>query len=304
MQTSVKLDQGEIRYRDEGEGPPLLFVHGLLVNGRLWQDVTMPLTAAHRCVVPDLPLGSHRSPLADGADRSPRGVAHLIADLVERLDLEEVTIVANDTGGAIAQILAAERPERLAGLVLTNCDCLENFLPPAIRPLQWLAYVPGAYGLVAQASRLSWLRRSPLAFGMLSHEHIDDGLTAEWMAPLRRREIRADMCAFLRAIDSRDTLAAAARLHERPLPTLLAWGVDDRTFPLRFAERLAQTIPGARLQEIPHSRAFVPIDQPALLARTIDAFCGQLDRYASTGEEIRRASSTASSAVANDSAAR
>src|SRR5271166_5564594 len=237
MDSSIELNQGTIHYRDEGTGEPLVFVHGLLVDGRLWRKVTPPLTTTHRCITPDWPLGSHRTPLRPRADRSPRGMAQLIAHFLEALELERVTIVANDTGGAIAQILAGEHPERLSGLVLTNCDCLENFLPPALRPLQWLAYVPGSYWAIPHLLRSTRVRRSPLGFGMLSHKPLPDDLTAAWVAPLRERAIRADVLATLKAIDRRDTLAAAERLRERPVPTLLAWAPDDLTFPLRFAER-------------------------------------------------------------------
>jgi pimeloyl-ACP methyl ester carboxylesterase len=276
MQTSVTLRQGTIHYRDEGQGPTLVFVHGLLVDGRLWRKVTPPLTATHRCIVPDWPLGSHTEPLRADADRSPTGIAHLIADFLAALELEDVTIIANDTGGAIAQILAAERPERLRGLILTNCDCLENFLPPAIRPLQWLAHVPGAYRLLAgAATRSARLRRSPLGFGMLTHRPLPDELTASWLAPLENAAVRADAVATLKAIDKRETLSAAERLHARPLPMLLAWAPEDRIFPLRFARRLAETIPGARLEEIADSRAFVPEDQPERLAELIAAFVAE-----------------------------
>jgi pimeloyl-ACP methyl ester carboxylesterase len=272
MDTSITLEQGSIPYRDEGAGDPLVFVHGLLVDGRLWRNVTPRLTAAHRCIVPDWPLGSHRSPLSPGADRSPRGIAHLIADFLDALELERVTIVANDTGGAISQILASERPERIGGLVLTNCDCLENFLPPMLRPLQWLAHVPGAYWLIARQLRSTRVRRSRFGFGMLTHRPIPDALTAAWVEPMTERAIRADLLATLKAIDRRDTLAAADRLSERPLPTLLAWAPDDLTFPLRYARRLAAMIPGARLELIADSRAFIPEDQPERLADLIASF--------------------------------
>ncbi len=305
MDKSIDLDQGTIHYRDEGDGAPLMFVHGLLVDGSLWREVTPHLTASYRCLVADWPLGSHRSPLAAGADRSPRGIAHLIADFIERLDLDGVTVVANDTGGAISQILASERPERLGGLILTNCDCLENFLPPLFRPLQWLAHVPGAYRLIAWGMRSARLRRSPLAFGMLTHATIPDELTAKWATPLRRPEIRADVVQTLRAIDSRDTIAAAQRLSEHPLPTLLAWAPEDRSFTLDSAERLAAMIPGCRIEQIPGSRAFVPIDQPLLLANAIAEFVAAAGEtpYATTRGRTRRASSTASSGVAKDSRA-
>lgn len=276
MRASVELQQGTIEYRQEGEGEPIVFVHGLLVDGRLWDRVLEPLAQRHRCIAPDWPLGSHRRPLRPGADRSPRGIAHLIADFLAALDLDGVTIVANDTGGAIAQILAAERPERLRALVLTNCDCFENFLPPLFRPLQWLAHVPGAYAAIARLTRSARVRRSKLGFGMLSHATIPDELTAAWMAPLGDGAVRADVVRTLRAIDTADTLAAAATLAERPLPTLLAWAPDDLAFPLRYAERLAATIPGARLERVPHSRAFVPIDQPDLLAQLVESFLASL----------------------------
>src|ERR1700747_844704 len=169
MDASVALEQGTIHYRDEGTGRPLVFVHGLLVDGRLWRDVTPPLTGRYRCIVPDWPLGSHRTALNGGGGLPPRGIATLIADFLDALELSDVTIVANDTGGAISQILASERPERLGALVLTNCDCLENFLPPVFRPLQWLASVPGASAAIARAMRSARLRRSPLGFGLLTH---------------------------------------------------------------------------------------------------------------------------------------
>ncbi len=275
MQKTIALSEGTISYREEGQGAPIVFVHGLLVDGRLWRKVTPRLAEDFRCIAPDWPLGSHRTALRAGADRSPRGVAALIAGFLDALGLEDVTIVANDTGGAISQILAAEHPERLGRLVLTNCDCLENFLPPVLRPLQWLAHVPGAYRPIAGLMRSARLRRSPLGFGMLTHRPIPDALTAAWVAPLSDRAIRSDMVATLKAIDSRDTLAAAETLRRRPLPLLLAWAPDDLIFPLRFAERLAALVPGARLERIADSRAFVPEDQPERLAELIGAFAGE-----------------------------
>ncbi len=272
MDASVRLRQGTIHYHEEGEGDPLVFVHGLLVDGRLWRNVTPSLAASYRCIVPDWPLGSHRTALAPGADRSPRGIAHLIADFLESLELQQVTIVGNDTGGAISQILATERSERLGALVLTNCDCFENFLPPRFKPLQWAAYVPGAYALSARMMRSARARRSQLGYGLLTHRPIPDDLTASWAAQLADPAIRADVVATLKAIDKRDTIRAAERLHEHPVPTLLAWAPEDRVFPLRFAERLQSIIPGARLGQIPDCGAFVPEDQPEKLAEMIASF--------------------------------
>jgi pimeloyl-ACP methyl ester carboxylesterase len=275
MEKTITLRQGTIRFREEGEGEPLVFVHGLFVDGRLWRNVIPALASRYRCIAADWPLGSHRHALGPGADRSPRGIAHLVADFLDALELEDATIVANDTGGAISQILASERPERLRALVLTNCDCLENFLPPTLLPLQWLARVPGGYWLIARLSRFKRVRRSPLGFGMLTHRPIPDELTAAWLAPLADSAVRADVIATLKAIDKRDTLGAAEALHERALPTLLAWAPDDLIFRLRFAERLAAMIPGARLERVADSRAFIPEDQPAKLAELIATFLEQ-----------------------------
>jgi pimeloyl-ACP methyl ester carboxylesterase len=268
----IELPQGTIRYRDSGEGKPLVFVHGLLVDGLLWRKVIPSLEGEFRCIVPDWPLGSHRIPLAEPADRSPRGMAHLIADFLEAMELEEVTLVANDTGGAIAQLLVTERPERIGKLVLTPCDCYENFLPPDFRPLQWAARVPGALTAFAQPMRLAAVRRSRLGFGLLTKRPIPDEITWGWLEPsLGDAAIRRDTIG-LRGIDKRDTLAAAQKLRGFDRPTLLAWAREDVVFKLRFAERLAGDIPHARLELIDDSRSFVPEDQPERLAELIGEF--------------------------------
>jgi|SRR5271154_6791935 len=271
---SVDLEQGTVRYRDSGgNGEAIVFVHGLLVSGSLWRKVVPALGAEYRCIAPDWPLGSHEPAMKPDADMSPRGVAHLIADFLAALDLEGVTIVANDTGGAIAQLLASERPERVGRLVLTPCDCYENFLPPAFKPLQWIARVPGALTLLMQATRLASVRRSQLAFGMLTRDAIADEVTAAWVRPfLRDRGVRRDTVRLLRGIDARDTLAAAETLRSFHAPTLLAWSPKDRFFKIEFAERLAASIPNARLERIEGSYTFVPEDEPGRLAALIDEF--------------------------------
>jgi pimeloyl-ACP methyl ester carboxylesterase len=270
---AIQLAQGKIHYRDTGEGPPIVFVHGLLVNGLLWRKVVDELEPRFRCIAPDWPLGSHAEPLASGADASPRGVAHLIADFLEAVSLRDVTLVANDTGGAIAQLLVTERPERVARLVLTNCDAYDNFLPPAFRPLQWAARVPGLLTAVFQAMRFATLRRSPLGFGMLTRRPIPDEVLAAWVRPyLSNSGVRRDALRFLRAIDRRDTLAAAARLGDFRRPALLAWAPEDRFFKIEFARRLAKEFADARLEEISDCYTFVPEDQPQRLAELIAAF--------------------------------
>ena len=270
----VSLPQGTIHYRDSGEGEPIVFAHGLLVNGTLWRKVTPLLDDGFRCVVPDLPLGSHRTPLNEGADRSPPGVARLIADFLEALDLNGVTLVGNDTGGALCQIVAAHHPDRLGRLVLTPCDAYENFLPPFFRPLQYAAKVPGVLTAALQAARFGPVQRSPLGFGLLiRHRPLDAEVIDGWIRPyLENAGVRRDTVEFLRAISPDQTIEAAERLRTFDRPTLIAWAPEDRFFKLRYAERLSREIPNVRLERIEDSSTFVSEDQPERLAELIRAF--------------------------------
>ncbi len=279
----VALPQGTIRYRESGEGPPVVFVHGLLVDGRLWRKVTPLLEDRFRCIVPDLPLGSHAQPMNPDADLSPAGLARIVAGFLEALDLEDVTLVANDTGGAISQITAAHHPERIGRLLLTNCDAFENFLPPAFRPLQWAARVPPLLNGLLQGMRLAPMRRLPLAYGWLIKHDLAAAPTREWVEPfLSDRGVRRDTVKVLRGIDPKYTFEAAERLREFNRPALLAWAVEDRFFKLSYAERLAETIRGATLERIEDSYTFVSEDQPERLAELIGAFAGSVSSPAAS----------------------
>jgi pimeloyl-ACP methyl ester carboxylesterase len=270
----VHLPAGTIRYRDTGDGAPIVFAHGLLVDGTLWRKVTPPLEGDFRCVVPDLPLGSHRVPMEPDADLSPPGLARILAEFIEALGLDDVTLVGNDTGGAIAQLVATRHPERLGRLVLTPCDAYENFLPPFFRPLQYAARVPGLLTALVQPARLGAVQRGPLGFGFLiSRRAMEPEVIDSWLRPfLSDRGIRRDTTRFLRSISSRYTLEAADRLREFDRPALIAWAPEDRFFKLSYGERLAAAIPDARLVRIEDSLTFVPEDQPRRLAQEIAGF--------------------------------
>lgn len=298
MQHVIKLPQGSIEVRDtDPDGPrdPIFFVHGLLVDETLWDGVVERLAKDHRCVVPTLPLGSHRTAMNAGADVSPRGVAQLIASLLEAMDLDGVTIVANDTGGAITQILITEHPERIGRLVLTPCDAFENFLPPMFRPLQWFAHVPGAVFLIMQSLRIKPLRRLPMAFGRVAKHKPPHSTLDRWLAPgTRDRGVRRDIANLLKGIDKKDTLAAAERLPSFRGPALLAWAPEERTFPFEHAQRLAALLPDSRITEIPDSWAFAPIDNPAAVAAAIDEFL-QAKAASSSGDTAPAGMSPATS---------
>ena len=266
----IDLSAGRIRYTDTGTGEPILFVHGLLASGALWSMVVSELESDFRCVVPELPLGAHHYPMKPDAELSPRAVARMLAELIERLELDGVTVVGNDTGGAISQLLVTEHPERIARLVLTPSDAFEHFFPPAFRPLQWLSRIPGGLSAALQPVRIPAVRNSPLGFGWLSKRGIPNELAEEALRPyFTNKAIRRDMEKFVRAVDKKDTLAAAERLRDFDRPTLLAWAREDKYFKVKLAQRLMERLPQGRLELIDDSWTFVPIDQPQRLAGLI-----------------------------------
>jgi pimeloyl-ACP methyl ester carboxylesterase len=273
----ARIPQGTIRYRELGSGKPIVLVHGLLTNGELWRDVAPRLADRFRVIVPDWPLGSHERALTPGADRSPPGHAKIIADFLEELDLRDVTLVGNDTGGALSQLVAVHHPDRLGQLVLTPCDAYENFLPPMFRPLQALARIPGAVFVVGQTLRPRAARRLPFAYGWLAKRPIPDDLSDAWMAPLLGdSRIRREIAAILKGISSRYTLEAAKRFGEFTKPVLIAWAPEDRFFKLRYAERMVGAFPDARLERIEDSLTFVSLDQPERTASLIAAFASEV----------------------------
>jgi pimeloyl-ACP methyl ester carboxylesterase len=269
----VKLPQGTIRYRDSGAGEPIVFVHGLLVNGRLWEQVAARLSSDFRCIVPDWPLGSHPVPMNADADLSAPGLAKIVADFLEALGLEKVTLVGNDSGGAISQLVATKHPQRVGRLVLTNCDAYDNFPPKLFSYFKPTARIPGAMTVLAQSMRIKPLRRTPLAFGVLTKSRIDDDLLEDWLRPaIGSSEIRRDAAKFIRGSSPKQTEQAARELASFDAPTLFAWAPEDRWFKVEHAERLASSMPDARVERIPDSKTFVSIDQPERLADLIASF--------------------------------
>ncbi len=269
----ITLPQGTVRYSESGSGDTIVLVHGLLVDGRLWRKVVPRLEKDFHVVVPDLPLGSHKLALNEDADRTPPGIAKLIADFIEALDLRDVTLVGNDTGGALSQMVATRHGDRIARLVLTPSDAFDNFLPMLFKPLQLAAKVPGLLHAAIQPLRFAPVRRLPIAFGWLSKKRPDPAIEADWVRPFfADAGVRRDVTEFVAAIDNRYTLEAAEALRSFDKPTLIAWATEDRIFPREHGEELARRIPNARLEWIADSRTFVPEDQPERVAELIGEF--------------------------------
>jgi pimeloyl-ACP methyl ester carboxylesterase len=267
----IELLAGTVRYREAGEGSPILFVHGYLVDGRLWDGVVDRLADRFHCLAPDWPLGAHRIAMSPGADLLPPGIAALIAGFLEALDLEDVTVVGNDSGGAMCQVLVTRHPERIGRLVLTNCDTHDNFPPGVFKAMPPLAKLPGGMTVLSAPFRVKAIARR--AFKPFAASPIPDQLVDSWMRPsLEDAAVRADLRKVTIGLDRRFTLEAAERLRGSELPILFAWAPGDRYFPISYAERLASEAGNARVVPIAGAKTFVALDQPQRLSEEIAEF--------------------------------
>jgi pimeloyl-ACP methyl ester carboxylesterase len=272
---TIDLPQGRVNYRVTGPAdsaaPPVVALHGILVNGELWTGMAEALAARGvRAYSLDLPLGAHPIALGPNADVSPRGVARLVLDFLEALDLTDVTLVGNDTGGALCQFLIDSDDSRIGRLVLTNCDAFEKFPPAPFGVLVKAARRPGRIRALMSTMRPTWARHSPLAFGPLVAKPLDPALTRRWITPaLSDAGVRRDTAQFMRGIRPADLLDVSTRLDRFTKPVLLLWGTGDRFFKVDLARRLADVFPDARLVEVDGARTFLPLDEPQRVAEEI-----------------------------------
>ncbi|WP_441957618.1 alpha/beta fold hydrolase [Mycolicibacterium houstonense] len=263
----IEISAGTIHYEEFGptDGRPVVFVHGYLMGGQLWRQVSSRLAERGlRCIVPTWPLGAHPEPLRPGADRSIRGMAGIVADTLAALDLQDVVLVGNDTGGVVTQLVAVHHPDRIGALVLTSCDAFEHFPPPILKPVIVGARSKTLFRVGAQAMRIPVVRRR--AFEGLAHANID-AFTREWVrTALSNPAIIEDLRQFSLSLRTEVTTAVAARLPEFDKPTLVAWSADDLLFELGDGKRLADIIPNARFEVIDGARTYSMVDRPDRLA--------------------------------------
>jgi len=272
---AVTLSAGTIHYEKSGpaDGRPVVFVHGFAMGSSLWRPLAERLAARGlQCLAPTWPLGAQPEPMREGADLTMEGIAAMVGELFGALELDDVVLVGNDTGGAISQIVATSHPERLGALVLTSCDAFEHFPPPILKPFIAAAKLPATFLAAAQPLRTKFGRKR--AYGALAHADID-GLVVEWLKPaLTDKRVREDLRRFTASLKRESTVRAGERLPQFSKPALVAWSADDAFFPLEDGRRLAAALPDARFEVIEGARTFSMIDKPDALAELIAGFVG------------------------------
>ncbi|MBI0313156.1 MULTISPECIES: alpha/beta fold hydrolase [Streptomyces violaceusniger group] len=271
----VELSAGSIEYEDTGgEGPVAVLLHGVAMDGSLWREVVAALAPEIRCVVPTLPLGGHRRPMRPDADLSVLGVARLVAEFLDRLDLTDVTLAMNDWGGAQA-LIADGRDQRIGRLVITSCEAFENY-PPGLpgKNLRLAAKLPGGLNVAFKLLKLAPLRRLPMTWGWMTKRPVDRAVMDAWFQPLWTSPgVRRDLRKYVLGVPPVNELlhwADALRTFDRP--ALVAWASEDRVMPPEHGLRLAGLLPRGSLAEIPDSYTLIPQDQPGPLADLIRAF--------------------------------
>ncbi len=249
------------------------------MGASLWRPLSERLAGwGSVCLAPTWPLGAHSEPMREGAEMTMEGVAAMVAEFLDALELEDVVLVGNDTGGAIAQIVATTAPAQLGALVLTGCDAFEHFPPPILRPLIAAAKLGPVFTAAMAPMRIRAGRR--MAYGALAHADIED-LAREWTRPAQTdARVREDLRRFTASLHSDSTIQAAERLPQFTKPALIAWSADDAFFALEDGRRLAEVLPNARFELIDNARTFSMIDQPDVLAELIAELADGTDERA------------------------
>jgi len=258
---SIATPSGRIHYAEQGEGPVALFVHGVLLNGHLWRHQLAHLSDLRRCLAPDL-LAHGDTEIAPEQDVSVSANARMLAEFLDALEIDQVDLVGNDSGGGIAQIFATNHPERVRSLTLTDCDAHDNWPPTAFEPFLAMAAAGGLAGALGAMVGDKRIYRAADALGPAYErpETVSDETIDIYLQPFLRSEQRTrDLQRFLAAFDCSHTLAIEAQLRALQAPTLVAWGTDDIYFDVRWSRWLQQTIPGVRRRvEFEGARLFFP----------------------------------------------
>jgi pimeloyl-ACP methyl ester carboxylesterase len=268
---TAQVDGLNIEYHDTGTGSTILFVHGVYVTGAVWNDVVAELGDGFRCIAPTWPLGAHRTP-TDGADIGAEAAARRVVHFMEALDLTDVTVVANDTGGGLLLASLGDPTldtSRIARIVLTNCDSYEHFPPGSFAQIVKLCRFSSALGgrilrLLATGPGQSFFLKA-----VSKHPPSRERQREIFGAFATSGAARRDAVTVTASLDPALTLRAAPAIEAFDRPVTLTWGAVDQLFPLDHARRLRDAFPQATLIEIPDCSTFVMIDAPAKLAEAI-----------------------------------
>jgi pimeloyl-ACP methyl ester carboxylesterase len=267
----VDTDFGQIACARTGQGPAAVFLHGVPLNAYHWRGQFSRLADARTCIAPDLlGLGHTRPATGCGLDFTTQ--ARMVLQTLDRLGVEQFDLVGSDSGGAIAQIVAANAPERVRTLVLTNCDVHDNWPPPAFMPAWTLARAGRLADAMAEMLGNLGLARSDLGLGAAfeTPEHITEDLVEAYIGPIAATPERREMLdRYVVAMDPAHTLAIAERLTQIQAPALIVWGTDDVFFPTRWAHWLAERLPKAAVVELAGSRLFFAEERPEYLSGLI-----------------------------------
>jgi pimeloyl-ACP methyl ester carboxylesterase len=270
--STVGLDGATIEYTESGTGSPVVFVHGAYVTGALWDEVAHRLSDTHRCVVPTWPFGAQRDPVAEPVDLSVVAAGRRILGLLEALDLSDVTLVANDTGGGIVLSALGDATlawDRVSRLVFTNCDSYEHFPPGSFAPIVRLCRLNRFVG-----AALMRLLTTPPGLKVFTSAVTRNGIDAERRAAifggfLSSAAVRRQAVRFTADLQPGHTLAAAPAIEAWTKPVLLAWGDADEMFPMSHAQRLADAFGNATLEPIHDASTYVMLDRPQQTASAI-----------------------------------
>jgi len=271
----LELPGGRLECHERGAGPALVFCHGWLANANLWRNVVDRLAGEFHCVTLDLPLGSHRVAMDAAADLSPDGCGALIAQALDALELEQVTLVGNDSGGAYSQIATAAAPARVARLALNSCETpYDEFPPPPFDGLPAAAGDIDTLGALLGALRDLDVRRLPAAYGLLIKHPVEQAVSDSYALPCSSdAAVLADVARVMSSAASAPVHRAGQRLiAEFERPVLFVWGSEEQVFPLAHARRYADKLTDGRVHTIDDAYSFTPEDQPAALADALASF--------------------------------
>ena len=279
------VKSGRIAFFEKGQGPTALFLHGVPLNGYHWRHVIDRIQHRRRCIAIDL-MGLGHSEIAPSQEISFTAQAHMVAEVIDALGIEQIDLIGNNSGGAVAQIFAAHYPNRLTSLVLTNCDVHDGWPPPQVLPLIERARKGTLASIFQPMLDRPDLARERCAKGEsvpLFRSYADPGILTNqiirfYLQPLLSSQERVE--AFQRywlGFDNAQTVAIHFALKALQVPTLIVWGLKDIFFDKKWAYWLKDTIPGARrVVEIEDARLFFPEDRPDAIATSVLQFWNEL----------------------------